>query len=103
MARRQAGRAYQEFKAKVRQLHAVQGRPCALCHQPIDYRLRYPHPACWSLDHRTSLYAGGAEFDPANVQASHLRCNQSKGGKDGNRMQRLRRAIRETPHTSVRW
>lgn len=97
---RKAGRAYQEFKARIRIVHAHQLRPCALCTEPIDYQLRYPHPQCWSLDHRVALHQGGNEFDPLNAQASHLVCNQSRGASEGN----ARRKPALVPqHTSKRW
>lgn len=94
---RKAGRRYQQFKAQVRRLHASQVRPCALCSTAIDYRLGYPHPESWSLDHKVALHQGGEEFDPLNAQASHLRCNQSRGASESNAKRRQWR------HTSVRW
>ena len=90
MAHRRAGRRYQQFKAQVRLAHAEAGWPCWLCRKPIDYLLSYPHPASWSLDHRTALHLGGDEFDPANAMPSHLRCNLSRGGKQGNAIRRAR-------------
>lgn len=93
---RKAGRAYQTFKAQVRLVHASQARPCALCSKPIDYRLAYPHSQSWSLDHRVALHQGGHEFDPSNTQASHLRCNQSRGASEANAKRGARRqALRE--------
>ena len=104
MARR-AGRAYQVFKSRTRTAHAARGLPCQMerCLYPsrtIDYRRQYPDPQAWSLDHVRALHQGGAEFDPANTRASHLRCNQSAGGRAGNRIL----ARRKTPrHASTRW
>jgi hypothetical protein len=56
------------------------GQPCWLCGQAIDYRLRFPHPRSWSLDHavpiaeepRLALHAG-------NFRSSHLDCNNLRG------------------------
>jgi hypothetical protein len=90
MARRE-GRAYKTFRAQVRITHATQQRPCALCGQPIDYLLAYPHPYCWSLDHIREVINGGAVFDPGNAQASHLRCNLRRGADTGNRRRGTRR------------
>lgn len=97
-----SGRRYQTFKAAVRNVHQDHGLPCALCDQPINYALHYPHPLSWSLDHIRSMMAGGAVFDPANTQPSHLRCNQSRGASEGNAKRRRRREPTQTP-TSARW
>jgi len=109
---RRAGRQYQTFKAAIRAAHAAHGLPCQMerCLYPartIDYRRQYPDPQAWSLDHIRALHQGGAEFDPANSRASHLLCNQSAGGRAGNRKLRAMQAMQEpaptqTP-TSTRW
>ena len=57
--------------------------PCCRCHQPIDYRLLYPHPDSFSVDHypfALSTHPWLAE-DPGNLHAAHLRCNQAGGAK----------------------
>ena len=54
--------------------------PCALCGQPIDYGLRYPHPRSYVVDHVTPLDKGGADTI-ANKQAAHRDCNRAKGAR----------------------
>jgi hypothetical protein len=51
---------------------------CALCGEPINKRLIFPHPMSPSLDHIVPLKRLGSHTYN-NVQASHLRCNCSKG------------------------
>ncbi len=66
-----------------RKLHAaVKARraPCWLCGQAIDYTLVWPDPGSFSVDHRLSRSRRpDAAEDPANLAASHLACNQSRG------------------------
>lgn len=93
---RRAGRAYQQFKAYIRHQHAITNQPCQVepCLFPsraIDYTLSYPHPQAWSLDHTQALHQGGHEFDPTNCQASHLRCNLSRGATEGNHKRKPKR------------
>ena len=53
---------------------------CKLCGRKINKELKYPHPMSVSLDHIMPLAKGGThEWD--NLQASHLRCNMSKGAR----------------------
>lgn len=56
--------------------------PCWLCGQPIDYDLVSPDPAAFEPDHiyPVSLYPERAE-DPANLAASHVRCNRRRGNR----------------------
>lgn len=56
---------------------------CWLCGQPIDYSLPPGEPDSFSKDHVKpwSLYPELRE-DPANLRASHLRCNQSRGNRE---------------------
>lgn len=53
---------------------------CGICTGGIDQSLSYPHPMSVSLDHIVPLSMGGDDVRE-NVQAAHLRCNQSKGGR----------------------
>ena len=56
---------------------------CHICSQPIDMQLKYPHPLAWSADHKipkSFLTPGDPRlWHASNLQASHLRCNQSRG------------------------
>lgn len=82
MAAKGAGRTTRRARRNAANLKA--GRhPCWLCGQPIDYSLPPEHPDAFSVDHAKplSLRPDLAE-DPANLRASHSRCNKSRGNKD---------------------
>ena len=76
------GRNTTAYRLARRQLKATR-RPCYHCGQTIDYSLEWPDPGSFSVDHlepiskRTDL-----ADDPANMAASHLRCNMTKGDRD---------------------
>ena len=52
---------------------------CALCGQPIDPNLRYPHPMSASAHHIEAFAITGDNF--SELAATHLRCNQRAGTK----------------------
>jgi 5-methylcytosine-specific restriction endonuclease McrA len=52
------------------------GEPCWLCGQPIDYRLKFPHPRSWSLDHIVPIADNPRlALNPTNYRSAHLDCN----------------------------
>lgn len=53
---------------------------CGICGDPIPKEARHPSPLSASLDHVIPLSKGG-DHSMSNTQASHLRCNVSKGGR----------------------
>jgi 5-methylcytosine-specific restriction endonuclease McrA len=54
---------------------------CGLCRNPVDSRLRWPHPLSKSLDHVIPLSVPGSPGHVfSNCQLSHLTCNTRKGG-----------------------
>jgi 5-methylcytosine-specific restriction endonuclease McrA len=55
------------------------GEPCWLCGEPIDYRLKFPHPRSWSLDHAIPISNNPAlMLNPANFRSSHNDCNNHR-------------------------
>ena len=50
---------------------------CQICHKKVNKRLKHPHSMCASLDHIVPLSKGGTHIY-ANVQLTHLKCNQIK-------------------------
>lgn len=59
------------------------GAPCELCQVEIDYRLPWPHPQSFSVDHiKTAKEAPSLFMDTANWQAAHLSCNESRGSDE---------------------
>jgi hypothetical protein len=60
-----------------------QGAPCWLCGGDIDYRLSYPHPYSWSLDHALTVKERpDLALDRNNFRSSHLDCNRQRGTDD---------------------
>lgn len=51
------------------------GEPCALCHQPIDLDLKYPHPMSFTVDHHHASSLGGSDHI-ANLRPAHNECNR---------------------------
>lgn len=72
-----SGRRWTRLKAEVR---ARRG-PCCRCGQRIDYRLEYPHPDSFSVDHYPHPLATHPWLaeEPTNLAPAHLQCNQSAG------------------------
>jgi 5-methylcytosine-specific restriction endonuclease McrA len=53
---------------------------CQLCHTDIPKDAVWPDVMSAAMDHIKPISAGG-DHSYANCQASHLRCNASKGAK----------------------
>lgn len=78
------GRTSRRFRQLAKQVRARR-RPCRICGEPIDYSLRYPHPRSFSVEHIKSWATHPhLREDPANLDAAHLSCNQSKGASEAN-------------------
>src|SRR5690606_1422950 len=73
--RRKAGRPWRRIKNRIRRTATV----CALCGEPIDTNLRFPHPRSLSIDHIVPVSLGGREYAHSNVRATHLECNRKRG------------------------
>jgi hypothetical protein len=59
------------------------GARCWLDGDPIDYRLRYPHPLSFSMDHAIPVRERpDLMLDPENFRPSHLDCNVRRGTDD---------------------
>ena len=54
---------------------------CAICGQPVDKRLKAPHPLSATVDHIIPVSLGGHPFDLDNLQLAHLVCNMKKGAR----------------------
>ena len=91
-----SGRRWQLATLPARRAWAAANRPCALCHQPIDYTLRHPHKRSLTVDHIHARWAGGNPMDPSNWQPAHLTCNSARGAAEGNQQRQQR-------HISTPW
>ena len=54
---------------------------CGVCGQPVDKRLKYPHPLSPSIDHIIPIDRGGHPSDINNLQLAHWKCNREKANK----------------------
>lgn len=54
--------------------------PCHICGQPIDYRLRWPDPNSFVVDHLIPTAAGGSDLI-TNWRAAHHKCNSAKAAR----------------------
>ncbi len=68
-------RRWRKLRANLKAEH----RPCDICKMPINYEADAGHPDSFQADHRLPLsrYPHLAE-DPANLRATHRRCNANK-------------------------
>jgi len=58
-------------------------KPCGICHEEIDYRLREPHPYSPTLDHiKSVLDAPELIMERNNWQVAHRDCNVRKGSDE---------------------
>jgi hypothetical protein len=74
-----SGPLWERLRAEVR----ARREPCCRCGQRIDYRLAYPDPDSFSVDHfpRPVATHPHLAMDPGNLHAAHLVCNQAGGAK----------------------
>lgn len=63
----------------------ARGKPdCALCGEPIDYTLKYPHLMCFVVDHILPVIHHPELADVlSNKQPAHNTCNRAKSDRLG--------------------
>ena len=54
---------------------------CGICGQPVDKKLKYPHPLAPCIDHIIPIDRGGHPSDINNLQLAHWKCNRAKSNK----------------------
>ena len=97
--RRDSGHKWLTLTRPYRLAWATVAKPCALCHEAINYSLHASHRESLTVDHIVPLMHNGPMFDPTNWQPAHRSCNASKGVLDRNaRDKQLGQA-----HHSWRW
>lgn len=54
---------------------------CGICGQPVDKKLKYPHPMAPCIDHIIPIDRSGHPSDISNLQLAHWKCNRAKANK----------------------
>lgn len=75
-----------QFEKNKRKIYATQ-TICGICGQPVDMKLRYPHPLSKCIDHIIPVSKGGHPSDIDNMQLAHWTCNRQKSDKLSERYQ----------------
>jgi hypothetical protein len=71
---------FREQGARFRHPDGRIGADCWICNSAIDFKLAYPHPMSWSLDHAITVKERPELLcDPLNFRHSHLDCNLVRG------------------------
>lgn len=74
------GNAHAEYKRNREKIIKSQS-VCAICGQPVDKTLSYPHPMSATVDHIIPVARGGHPSDISNLQLAHWICNRQKSDK----------------------
>lgn len=69
-----------EFERNRKKVLATQAI-CALCGQPVDKKIKYPHPMSATVDHIIPVSKGGHPSDLDNLQLAHFCCNRQKSDR----------------------
>lgn len=69
--------AFERNKRKIMASQSV----CGICGQPVDKKLRYPHPMSPCIDHIIPIDRSGHPSDINNLQLAHWKCNRAKANK----------------------
>ena len=69
--------AFERNKRKIMASQSI----CGICGQPVDKKLRYPHPMSPCIDHIIPIDRSGHPSDINNLQLAHWKCNRAKANK----------------------
>lgn len=69
-----------QFESNKKKIYATQ-RICALCGNPVDFKLKFPHPLSPCIDHIIPVSKGGHPSEISNLQLAHMCCNRQKSDK----------------------
>ena len=67
-------------RVEIADIFARDGWRCQICNRKISQTKLWPDPMSKSIDHILPLSSGGAH-SAANLRATHLRCNISRGNR----------------------
>ena len=54
---------------------------CAICGQPVDFKIKFPDPMSATVDHIIPISRGGHPSDISNLQLAHFTCNRMKSDR----------------------
>ena len=74
------GRQRALYESNKKKIFATQ-TICALCGQPVDFKVKHPEPLSPTIDHIIPLDKGGHPSDISNMQLAHFCCNRQKSNK----------------------
>lgn len=69
--------AFERNKRRIMQTETI----CGICGQPVDKKLKYPHPMSPCIDHIIPIDRSGHPSDISNLQLAHWKCNRAKANK----------------------
>lgn len=75
-----SGPQRRQFESNKRKIYATQ-KVCGICGNPVDFRLKFPHPLSPCIDHIIPVAKGGHPSDLSNLQLAHMCCNREKSDK----------------------
>lgn len=76
----QSGTHRGAFERNKKKIYATQTM-CGICHKPVDFKMKYPHPLSPCIDHIIPIAKGGHPSDINNLQLAHWTCNRQKSDK----------------------
>ena len=76
---------------------------CAICGRPVDFDIKPPNPLAPSVDHIIPIAKGGHPSDLANLQLAHLGCNQRKGMKIKDPVEKIKPVSNRELRLSADW
>jgi hypothetical protein len=72
----------EQYRSRAKAHHnkdGTKGEHCWLCGEAIDYRLKFPHPRSWSLDHAVPIKDNPSlMLNASNFRSAHLDCNNHR-------------------------
>ena len=71
------GKHRAQFEKNRKRIYATQTL-CGICGNPVDFKLKFPHPLSPCIDHIIPIARGGHPSDISNLQLAHFTCNRAK-------------------------
>lgn len=69
-----------QFESNKKRIYSTQ-TVCGICGQPVNFKIKWPHPLSPCIDHIIPVSKGGHPSDISNLQLAHMACNRMKSNK----------------------